>query len=1056
MNFYIGLGQIADPLNPYYPVGIQYETEHPRPNAYYRDSIGGMNLMDMPSPGRLMIRADLAPGSAVPVIEGDLSLCVGETNALTIASASQRFATQVNDFSSQVSSQTFSANQTLGAPDVYPNYEASSLAWVSATPDGQREFIELKFSGSAPINYVDIYETFNPGAVDTVYVKNPGTNIFEVVYTETAAAASKVARVNRINFALTSFNVSEIRIALASDSIPGFHSIDAVAIGERTSPGSFATYLWSPNGETTNGINVTSAGEYSVVVTETGGCESSTSVTVTSLALVTPVISVAAGDNTTFCDGDSVTLISDQIEGNIWSTGATTQSIKVFTSESVTVQYDDGAGCGLTESAPVDVVVNLPPTPAISGSLGICPSGFTTLDAGAGYSSYQWSTGAISQMISVSQADVFEVEVMDGNGCSGSASVTTNFLTPPIPSISGNLSFCPGGSTILDAGTGYNSYSWSTGASSQTITVSTATTVSVLVTDANGCSGSASASTSIYSAPTPSIAGDLDFCLGEFTQLDAGSYASYLWSTLATTQTINATASGPYSVTVTDVNGCSGETDVTVVVNIPPTPVITGSFSFCGGSSTKLDAGAGYNTYLWSTGDISQQITVLDTTTYSVTVTDANNCVGVASATTTIEGSIPESPGPISGPTDGLCNVSNIFYTIDPVPNAAFYVWTVPDSVTILSGQGTTEILVNVGDGFASGDIIVAASNACGQSPSIDPTFITIHTGPNAVVSINGNTSGLCNMGIENYSVDPVVGATSYSWSVPSGSMIVSGQGSSSIDVMLGGAGDICVEVINPCGTSPLACLQVTLNDFEVDAGNCQPVVAGISPLNCADLEVVTIGGTPPFSYSWMETNGTAAGNTQAITVCPMVSTTYMVTVIDADGCIATGNVDVIAVSSGCSGNKIMVCHVASNKTKCYNPNAAASHLAHGDYLGACGSPDPCSESTTFDNSTVVADKMMEMPLSREAAKPKANRGLLIYPNPSSVEITLEFQANKGTVVVVEVRDPFQQLMKSTRFIGQSENEVVIDIADLSAGLYLVSVKQGDLYMTKKLIVHRN
>src|SRR5207253_1326059 len=141
-------------------------------------------------------------------------------------------ANRVISYSSQNDGEKFSAAQVPGAPDVYPQYDASPNAWVSNSPDGQREYLELGFANASPVNYVDIYETLNPGAVDSVYVKNPGTSAFDLVYSGAAAPVAKTARKNRLSFALTSYNVSEVRIVLNSAAVPGYNAIDAVGIGQ--------------------------------------------------------------------------------------------------------------------------------------------------------------------------------------------------------------------------------------------------------------------------------------------------------------------------------------------------------------------------------------------------------------------------------------------------------------------------------------------------------------------------------------------------------------------------------------------------------------------------------------------------------------------------------------------------------------------------------------------------------------------------------------------------------------------------------------------------------
>jgi hypothetical protein len=827
-----------------------------------------------------------------------------------------------------------------------------------------------------------------------------------------------------------------------------------VAIGERTYPGVFSDYIWAPNSEITNAINVSTPGEYSVTVTDAGGCENKTSVIVSTPSSDIPVISIASGDTLVFCQGDSVTLISDRVTGNIWSTSDTTQTITVHTAGAYTVSYDDGTMCGLITSAPVNVVVNALPNPSIAGELNICPDAATLLDAGPGYSSYLWSTGETTQLISVSQADLYSVMVSNTNGCRGSDDVTTSISTPPSPSILGNLTFCPGSATTLDAGAGYDDYMWSTGEMTQTISVSTATTVDVIVTDGNGCTGTASVSTSIFTPPIPSISGELDFCLGEFTQLDAGSYSAYEWSTGAMTQIIDASVAGQYDVTVTDANGCTGSDTVDVVQNTPPTPVISGSFSFCGGSTTTLDAGAGYNSYKWSTGEISQQIVVGDTTTYSVTVTDMNGCKGSASATTAIEGSVPLPPGPITGPTEGLCNATNVVYSIDPVANAVFYVWMIADTnITILSGQGTRSILVNIGSGFTSADIIVAASNACGQSPSIDPTFITVTAGPSQSGTITGPSSGFCNEPFLSYSVSSVFGATSYVWSVPEGSVITSGQGTDSIELTLGAtSGDICVRAVNVCDTGLVSCMAVSTTEFTVDAGGCKQVALGASPFDCVELTAEMTGGVGPYLFIWQDPMGTIIGTDQSVTVCPTSDARYQVEVTDVNGCFTSSVVDVYPVVVLCQTDRVNICHVSNHHTRCVKVNQVQGHLDHGDYFGSCYVANPCGNGDGF---LQVGDEIFEL-VSLTDEKDQFNGSLQVYPNPAQADVALKFNAVLGERVLVNIMDPFQQVIKSIKFVGQDYMDVTVDLREFAPGIYFINVNTGSQLLSKSIIVQRN
>ena len=494
-DFYIGLSQSAS-STAYNPVGTQWEDGEVRSGAYYKANADGTGLVDYREQGRLMIRAELVSSAAEVSIKGNLTLCTGASNTLSAGSTLTRYANSVVSYSSQNGTDSYSAAQALGAPNVYPAYALSASSWVSSTADGQRESLGLAFADPAPINFIDIYETANGGAVDSVFVKNPTSNAYVLVYSGTTAAPIATARKNRISFTQTAFSVSEILIKLNSPAVAGYNAIDAVGIGNAKDSGIFASYVWSPGGQTTSTISVTTPGVYTLKATDSSGCQSVDSVTVKATLTTAPVIS--ANKPAAICAGDSITLTSNIATGILWSNGASTQSITVGAAGSFTVSYDDGAGCGSLTSSPFVVTINALPAPVISGSTNICVGNRNVLNAGSGFSSYLWSTGEATQSISVGDAGVYNVKVTNANGCSKTVSVTTVYITLAAPTITGNLSFCPGGNTVLDAGAGYSSYSWSNGATTRTITVSTAADYMVVVTNAEGCSASASVSTSIF------------------------------------------------------------------------------------------------------------------------------------------------------------------------------------------------------------------------------------------------------------------------------------------------------------------------------------------------------------------------------------------------------------------------------------------------------------------------------------------------------------------------------------------------------------------------------
>src|SRR5205085_7233526 len=115
----------------------------------------------------------------------------------------------------------------------------------------------------------------------------------------------------------------------------------------------------------------------------------------------------------------------------------------------------------------------------------------------------------------------------NSSGCTGSDSQAITVDASPTPSIIGNASFCSGTSTILDAGAGYNSYHWSTAATTQTLSVSTTGNYTVTVTGTNGCTGTVSKTETANPNPFPIISGTTSFCSGNSTILSTGSFSSY-------------------------------------------------------------------------------------------------------------------------------------------------------------------------------------------------------------------------------------------------------------------------------------------------------------------------------------------------------------------------------------------------------------------------------------------------------------------------------------------------------------------------------------------------
>ncbi len=138
---------------------------------------------------------------------------------------------------------------------------------------------------------------------------------------------------------------------------------------------------------------------------------------------------------------------------------------------------------------------------------------------------------------------------------------------------------------MLDAGAGFASYAWSTSDNTQTITVTNSGTYSVTVTDSFGCEGFDTIVVTVLPAPIVDLGPDTSICIGDILTLDAGPGVSYSWLPSGSTQTIDVTTSGTYSVTVTGANGCQGTDEITVTVVSQMNATITPAGPVCSNDS---------------------------------------------------------------------------------------------------------------------------------------------------------------------------------------------------------------------------------------------------------------------------------------------------------------------------------------------------------------------------------------------------------------------------------------------------------------------------------------
>ena len=221
----------------------------------------------------------------------------------------------------------------------------------------------------------------------------------------------------------------------------------------------------------------------------------------------------------------------------------------------------------------------------------------------------------------------------DIDSSNDSITVVINVFPSPVINLGNDTSVCIGEIVTLDAGL-FSSYQWSTSTNtSQTELITTSNTALVTVTDSNGCQNSDTIIVTVNSLPNVDLGPDVSFCEGETVLLDAGVFSTFNWTPSNTAQTFLVSTTGTYEVTVTDINGCINSDTVNVTVNSLPVVNLMNDTIEVTDASVQLNAGPGYISYLWSTGQTSQIIFVdnpggIDTVAVWVEVTNAQGCTG--------------------------------------------------------------------------------------------------------------------------------------------------------------------------------------------------------------------------------------------------------------------------------------------------------------------------------------------------------------------------------------------------------------------------------------------
>ena len=353
------------------------------------------------------------------------------------------------------------------------------------------------------------------------------------------------------------------------------------------------------------------------------------------------------------CNGPLVLTAQTGFYTYNWSGGSSTTA--VLTVNSTGVYYVDyvtsnGFSC---QSDPITIYSgNIPITLSTPDSLFICQGDTVEMNGPLGFSSYNWSTGASTSSITTTLTGNYSLSVVDGNGCPGTSNTTSISISPQTITANTTGSSLCNGPVTLDAGSGFAIYQWYnnnvliTGGISQNLIVTTAGVYHCEIVYPTGCTAisntlSIVAGTGAFNVIISAIGADSLCKPNGQVILDAGNYASFIWSTNETTQQISVNTLGSYSVDVVDAGGCQGSSNIsfevfdavnTSVISGPtnPTQFQTVTYSVLSSSGSTYDWTVTGGTIQSGVNTNSIDIMWDNSGTFSLTVieTDINGCVG--------------------------------------------------------------------------------------------------------------------------------------------------------------------------------------------------------------------------------------------------------------------------------------------------------------------------------------------------------------------------------------------------------------------------------------------
>lgn len=366
-------------------------------------------------------------------------------------------------------------------------------------------------------------------------------------------------------------------------------------------------------------------GSYKVIGKSEAAC-----IIIDSFGVITHNTPIELNDDTSICSYDSVVLGANHgYVSYLWNKIDSNSNYIVSSSNQKWIlETEDSFGCLYVDSVIVSAYQAIKPDLGIDVSFCLLDS--FTFSVSKDFKVFKWNSDSSNQQFYTTKTDeIVTVSTYDSNTCIASDTVLIVINKLPVFSLGNDTTICFGTSIELITPTikGY-SYLWKDNRTNSSFLVDKAAEYSVQITDANSCAYADSIEVGMYTAPNDFLKTDTSFCYGSSIMISSEiDFPYYKWSNSASSKSITIDSTLTYYLEIIDKNTCRFKDSISALeFDAPVYPIIQNDTSICKGESVFLEPYKTYPSYKWNTGIMNTGITVTNTGTYSIEITDDNAC----------------------------------------------------------------------------------------------------------------------------------------------------------------------------------------------------------------------------------------------------------------------------------------------------------------------------------------------------------------------------------------------------------------------------------------------